>query len=458
MIPNQTITSAVVTDGVVDLRTGEEDEKGNEKGVFQYCIKLETVRLPESLRKIGACAFLSCKALVHVNIPSGVNEIGHHAFSHSSLENVTIPEGVISLPQCTFWNCKSLKSVKLPSSLKKIGKAAFAGCNFLTKINFDALGGVTEIGPEAFAVCLSLTSFKLPPLLKTIDAGIFNECFGLAKVELPPCLEAIKPFAFKKCHHADLTIDLPETVKDIEGEALRGCRIRLPTSLPMLINGGDVEGLLHQVKEVVMSWRVNLGLLVDHLKSRPRRKNILDANERGLVDMHTLPFLDPKLKFRVLFKSVPESFFSFDVSPAAIKLLHKQQGDGALMTLVESAFAHKISLHAEILKCMDVELPAEITANIVPFIHGKGLTDEAIGNIVTTVKELMSDATMTARARKLVAEFRRGVTKSCCGYPGCDSKAPLRCSSCKRIWYCSKDHQKAHWKAHKKHCKLAGQS
>ena len=46
-IPNETITSAIVEDGVVDLSTGEHYEllysSGEEKGVFQFCTKLETV-------------------------------------------------------------------------------------------------------------------------------------------------------------------------------------------------------------------------------------------------------------------------------------------------------------------------------------------------------------------------------------------------------------------------------
>ena len=148
---NETITSAIVADGVVDLSTGEVDDYGFVIGVFQHCTELETVRLPESLRKIGHRAFYECEALVHVDIPSGVNEIGNYAFEEcSSLETVTIPEGVVNLPYGIFNNCQSLKSVKLPASLKTIGEWAFHGCSALTTINDDALEGVTEIGLHAF--------------------------------------------------------------------------------------------------------------------------------------------------------------------------------------------------------------------------------------------------------------------------------------------------------------------
>ncbi|GMH88056.1 hypothetical protein TL16_g11045 [Triparma laevis f. inornata] len=40
----------------------------------------------------------------------------------------------------------------------------------------------------------------------------------------------------------------------------------------------------------------------------------------------------------------------------------------------------------------------------------------------------------------------------CCGFPGCPKPAPHQCSRCRGIHYCSAEHQKAHWKQHKKLC------
>ncbi|GMH99897.1 hypothetical protein TrST_g1074 [Triparma strigata] len=37
-----------------------------------------------------------------------------------------------------------------------------------------------------------------------------------------------------------------------------------------------------------------------------------------------------------------------------------------------------------------------------------------------------------------------------CGFPGCSKPAPLKCSRCREVSYCSKEHQKTHWKFHKK--------
>ncbi|GMI08518.1 hypothetical protein TrLO_g15969 [Triparma laevis f. longispina] len=43
-------------------------------------------------------------------------------------------------------------------------------------------------------------------------------------------------------------------------------------------------------------------------------------------------------------------------------------------------------------------------------------------------------------------------SKMTCGFPGCTVPAPLQCSRCQTTYYCSKDHQKDDWKAHKKSC------
>ena len=419
---NETITSAVVSHGVLDLSCGV-NEYGYEKGVFQCCTKLQLASLPDSLRRIGDYGFHACYALLHVNIPSGVTHLGISSFqSCQSIETVTIPEGIINLPQRLFYDCKSLKSARLPRTLKTIGDYAFANCFSLDSINFDALGAVEEIGKSAFTQCSSLTTFKLPPLLKIIESGIFSKCKGLSKVDLPPSLDTIKTYAFDGCH-PDLSIDLPETTAKIQWCALYGCRIRLPASLAMIKNGGHVEGLLQGVKEVVTSAWVDLNLLVDYLHDLPKTKK---------------PFLRPDLKFKMLHcgssrvssaslphlkEHIPKRFFSFDLSPGELKSIRSERGDHALLSLVESAFSRKLSLYVEVLKCKAVVLPAEVSPPspfisgvshsaislysisaflltppcslaqimhyIVPFIYGEeDLTDEVLGDIVAAVRRL----------------------------------------------------------------------
>lgn len=42
---------------------------------------------------------------------------------------------------------------------------------------------------------------------------------------------------------------------------------------------------------------------------------------------------------------------------------------------------------------------------------------------------------------------------SACGFCGAEKKNLSKCSRCKSVFYCSKECQKSHWKAHKPNCK-----
>ena len=374
------------------MRAHSED--GSPLGVFEFCTKLENVRLPESLRRIGFQSFYHCSALVHVHIPPGVSEFGEGIFSHcDSLATATIPEGIVDLPEYTFSSCFSLKSVKLPSSLRTIGSSAFRLCSSLTAINFEDIGGVTDIGKEAFMGCASLTTIKLPPLVKSIEADTFSYCRSLSKVELPPCLEAIKSHAFYCCHRA-LRINLPEEVNYVMSWSI-GMTVGLPTSLSVLTNGGDVLNLLQGAMEVVISSRVNLGLLAEYLSSLPKRRD-------------GQPFLYPALKFRVLYsgsnsatllpalsKHIPISFFSFSLScKDLLALAAKDEADDSLLKLTETAFVRRVSIYAQFLKTTN--LPEDILHYILPFMHGDRdcLTDEMLGHIVATAKEILQEASL----------------------------------------------------------------
>ena len=51
-------------------------------GCFECHYKLESVELPESVRKIGVCAFAGCVAMKELAVPEGVTQIEDFAFHH----------------------------------------------------------------------------------------------------------------------------------------------------------------------------------------------------------------------------------------------------------------------------------------------------------------------------------------------------------------------------------------
>ena len=67
--------------------------------------ELKKVKLPASLKKIGAYAFAHCENLEEINLPKELESIGDFAFYH----------------------CEELKEIKMPNSVTEIGIEVFEG-------------------------------------------------------------------------------------------------------------------------------------------------------------------------------------------------------------------------------------------------------------------------------------------------------------------------------------------
>ena len=46
-----------------------------------------------------------------------------------------------------------------------------------------------------------------------------------------------------------------------------------------------------------------------------------------------------------------------------------------------------------------------------------------------------------------------GETRQQCGLPACAAAATKLCTGCRGMWYCSQEHQRGHWKAHREKCR-----
>lgn len=63
----------------------------------------------EAVTSIGNSAFVNCKGLTSVSIPSSVTSIGSFAFSNNAnLTNITIPSNVTSIESHAFYSCNNL--------------------------------------------------------------------------------------------------------------------------------------------------------------------------------------------------------------------------------------------------------------------------------------------------------------------------------------------------------------
>ena len=79
---------------------------------MSHCSGITSVKIPESVVRIGADAFYACTKLTSIDIPNSVTSIGAYAFSEcESLTSVTISESVTYIDNYVFYNCNNLKTV-----------------------------------------------------------------------------------------------------------------------------------------------------------------------------------------------------------------------------------------------------------------------------------------------------------------------------------------------------------
>jgi hypothetical protein len=99
---------------------------------FAGCTKLATLRLPKSLKAIGARALMDCQSLRQLNLPTTIAAIGADAFNGCSLlAELELPVGLTAVEQGTFKGCTQMTAIDLPITVQGIGTEAFAGCTRL---------------------------------------------------------------------------------------------------------------------------------------------------------------------------------------------------------------------------------------------------------------------------------------------------------------------------------------
>ncbi len=171
---------------------------------------LRSVRIPESVTKIGMVAFANCLNLKEITIPNSVTSIGDGAFqSCLALTKVKMSENITYIGSSAFSSCEDLKELNIPRRVKYIGTYAFNGCTSLTDIVIPE--GVESLGIFALGDCINLVSATIPRSVTTMEAGTFKNCSNLRNVTLTDGLTVIGQSMFDNC--TSLTsITIPRTV------------------------------------------------------------------------------------------------------------------------------------------------------------------------------------------------------------------------------------------------------
>lgn len=128
---------------------------------------IESITIPDSVKKIGARAFEDCRQLVSVVLPESIDTLENGTFLRCwNLTDIHLPQNLTSIKDGVFWECHSLESINLPANIKTIGENAFLGCKKLQEIILPAQ--LQELGDGCFEVCDSLKKVVFPETIKKI--------------------------------------------------------------------------------------------------------------------------------------------------------------------------------------------------------------------------------------------------------------------------------------------------
>lgn len=240
-------------------------------GAFEGNVELEKVKFNSGLKVIENQAFISCKKLDNIELPSQLESIGQLSFyetahfldeskwesgalyigkylictdrtlsgtyeikdgtsllaygamgSNTDLKEVVIPDSLKIISQAAFENNAKLEKIEIPDSVKKIESHAFRNCSALKKIRIPS--GIEAIEKETFDGCVWLEEVVLPAGLTTIGTHAFGICRALEKITLPDSVTTIEMYAFSSCSNLR-EINIPAGVTYIGEKAFNDTAI-----------------------------------------------------------------------------------------------------------------------------------------------------------------------------------------------------------------------------------------
>ncbi|MDR0920018.1 MAG: leucine-rich repeat protein, partial [Oscillospiraceae bacterium] len=112
-------------------------------------------------------------------------------------KSYTIPETVVRIGACAFYRGWNLEEIILPSNLYSIDPYAFAFCSSITNIDFPDT--VVEIFDYAFVSCKRLGNVTLPPNIIAIYEGTFARCTSFTKITIPSNILEVGYGAYMEC-------------------------------------------------------------------------------------------------------------------------------------------------------------------------------------------------------------------------------------------------------------------
>lgn len=139
------------------------------------------LRLPSTLKEIGAYAFYECSSLDKLELPDGLEKIASYAFGRClSLLSVDIPDSVTSLSSNAFYYVRGPRYVRFGGGVKTVP----SNVNYMGVSNrcFIFNEGVTSISSGVSSIAKLIERVYIPRSVTSINAIFINGM--MAKVKL----------------------------------------------------------------------------------------------------------------------------------------------------------------------------------------------------------------------------------------------------------------------------------
>lgn len=206
------------------------------ENAFSGCTSMKTLRIPDSVKRVGRGALSGCTSLESIvlpfvgasaDTPVGVNNKGMaHMFGLSGgsswakdygLKQVTVTDAATVIPNGAFEGMTSLQYVNLGENITEIGARAFSNCSNLVSVTLPEK--CVSIGAYAFTNC-SKAAITVKGAITVLGSYSFSNS-GITAITLGEGITSIPDNCFYGSSLRSIT--LPSSVTSVGSAAFRNC-------------------------------------------------------------------------------------------------------------------------------------------------------------------------------------------------------------------------------------------
>lgn len=295
--------------------TGRNGSSG--MGVFHGCEALASVVLPASITALNDGTFAKCATLASITyegaaaelgnvISNNVKVVGTYMFENCvSLETVKLPDGLTALSHSMFRG-SGIRTITIPAKVTKIGATVSSSMVFQDATNLEEvifqdaskvtligsgafrnsgirsidISGATTLGSNLFYDCKNLTDVKLNDKLTETPTGLFQNCTSLTGVKM----KEDGTVDYDENGDYQYTLNLPSNLIYLGNSAFKGSgliAIKLPEGVKALCASASVA------KKFTYS---NYNVSADQFSGCTNLQSVIFASAPGLIGKNA--FLD----------------------------------------------------------------------------------------------------------------------------------------------------------------------